>query len=519
MASTPYASDPPDHPSSSVGSTIYSGSDGSDRHSRSPRARSWSCESSPGPGPLIIVQGDDLDEYLEEQRLLAANRSANQGDAVSHPFPHDFSLNHGDSACNNGDGEDMTDEEFFAQFGEEGVPEWANQPFDAAPQVQGDGDGDGDHLMGLNVEDLEAQLEAETPAEDDHPRGLNPKDPEVQPEAEMAAEDDDLIELSAAQFNSETAAEHDDEDREAQLDAEIGVEHEVDPMEIFEKDLRIQLNRELRAERILKRAARAVRPKANLQQPIRIAPENEVLEIPTAQEDDLTEPTLEELEAELNGGDAASGTPSNISGTFSVLWTLHSKFDPCTVNSYPKTQSEKRTNEKKSAPGTTKKPGPLGARVGRSKPPPMRRTDDLPQLYHHQDPINWTPLRKAITLSMYHHPGAMKSPISPYRSVCVAFADDEFSGTRVDLNHCYKSLGLDVGRGKAVYEDLKAYLRIPGNSVDLSAKNVSANDAKRIIARIAHRLLINQGWGQKYFNRPSLTSGCKYIPFDANSTE
>jgi len=70
-----------------------------------------------------------------------------------------------------------------------------------------------------------------------------------------------------------------------------------------------------------------------------------------------------------------------------------------------------------------------------------------------------------------------------------------------------------------VYEDLKAYLRIPGNSVDLSAKNVSNNDAKRIMARIAHTLLVNQDWGQKYFNRPSLASGCKYIPFDANSTE
>lgn len=90
-------------------------------------------------------------------------------------------------------------------------------------------------------------------------------------------------------------------------------------------------------------------------------------------------------------------------------------------------------------------------------------------------------------------------------------------GTRVDLNTCYKALGLDPGRGKAVYEDLKAYLRIPGNSVNLT--NAQPNDAKRTMAKIAHRLLVSGGWGMKYFNRPSLTSGCKYIPFETHSTE
>lgn len=97
--------------------------------------------------------------------------------------------------------------------------------------------------------------------------------------------------------------------------------------------------------------------------------------------------------------------------------------------------------------------------------------------------------------------------------------NDEFAGTRVDLNHCYKSLGLDVARGKAIYEDLKAYLRVPGNSVDLSANNISPNDAKKVIARIAHKLLVNQGWGQKHFDRPSLSSGCKFVQFGNDSTE
>lgn len=101
----------------------------------------------------------------------------------------------------------------------------------------------------------------------------------------------------------------------------------------------------------------------------------------------------------------------------------------------------------------------------------------------------------------------------------MALANDEFLGTRVDLNTCYRSLGLDIGRGKAVYESLKEYLRIPGNSVDLSAKDVDSEDAKSIIANIAHNLLFYQRWGQTYFDRPSLAADCKSITFEANSTE
>lgn len=70
-----------------------------------------------------------------------------------------------------------------------------------------------------------------------------------------------------------------------------------------------------------------------------------------------------------------------------------------------------------------------------------------------------------------------------------------------------------------MYESLKAYLRIPGNSVDLSAKEVDSEDAKRIIADIAHKLLVDQRWGQTYFDRPSLGGDCKLITFDGNSTE
>jgi hypothetical protein len=346
---------------------------------------------------------------MKEQRLLAANRSANQGDAVSHPFPHDFSLNHGDSASNDGNGEDMTDEEFFAQFGEVGVPEWAKQPLDAAPQVQGDGDGD--VLMDLNDEDIAAQLEAETPAEDDDLMILNVESLGAQPAAEPPAEDED--ENLEAQLDAKIMAEEDDSMSEAVLQRQLN------------KELWAEARQERRQKRTQKKGKVYAPLKATFQGPMRIAPENEVLEISSDQGDDLTEPTEEELEAaleaELNGGDAAGGDPSNISGTLSVMSTLRSKIDPCTVKSYPKKQSKKRSKTqskkrlkthaktnapksksrtKKPARGKKQKPGPLGARVGRSKPPPMRRTDDLPVLYHRQDPINWTPLRKAITLSM-----------------------------------------------------------------------------------------------------------------------
>lgn len=70
-----------------------------------------------------------------------------------------------------------------------------------------------------------------------------------------------------------------------------------------------------------------------------------------------------------------------------------------------------------------------------------------------------------------------------------------------------------------MYENLKGYLQTPGNSVDLSAKEVDSEDAKRIIATIAHTLLVDQRWGETYFDRPSLAADCKHITFGANSTE
>ncbi|KAG6365405.1 hypothetical protein INS49_007016 [Diaporthe citri] len=408
MASTPGVSDPPDHPSSSVGSTINSGSDGFDTPSRSE-----SRESS--PGPLVIDDG------------------------VSNPFPHFFSLTHGTSTSNIGDGEDMTEEEFFAQLGEE-VPEWAKRPPSAEPQVQDDGFPD------LLEEDLEAQLDAE---------------------------------LGAAAGNG--SMDISEGDLEAQLEAELAAGDNGGLIELCEDDLEAQLNAELEAEAHQEMAAKAARREANLQEEMRIAAEKAALAVPCDQRDDSPFSSEDELQAELNAGDAADEFLSDVNDRIAVMMMLKSKVDCLTVRQY----SSRRPNKKvKTTPTGTPK-----ARVSRGQAPPMRRTDELPELYHHGAP-NWALLRKHMNLS-----------------------------TRVDLNTCYRSLGLDVGRGKAVYESLKEYLRIPGNSVDLSAKDVESEDAKRIIATIAHKLLVDQRWGQTYFNRPSLAADCKSITFEGGSTE
>ncbi|KKY38454.1 hypothetical protein UCDDA912_g01530 [Diaporthe ampelina] len=391
MESSPDSSDPPDHPSSSVGSTINSGSDGFGSPSRSRRGRSESRESS--PGPLIIERSIDVKD-----------------------------LNQGNSASNNGDGEDMTDEEFFAQFGEE-IPEWAKLPPDAEPQAQDNG------FQDLREEDLEAQIDSELgPGDGDASMDISQEDLEAQLDIELSGGDDDL-------------------------------------MELCEEDLEAQLNAEIEADTLQEDAAEAARRKANLEEALRIAAEQAALVVSYDQRDNPSPP-----------GGAANGPLGNINNAITVMSELGPNVNTLAVKRHSKMKSMNRP--KKRARKTAPKPkhsGPLEARVGRSQPPPMRKTDELPQLYHHN--------------------------------------------TRVDLNRCYRSLGLDVGRGKAVYDNLREYLRIPGNSVNLSAKDVDTGNTKRIIADIAHKLLVDQRWGRTYFDRPSLASGCKFITFQGNSTE
>ncbi|POS76326.1 hypothetical protein DHEL01_v205277 [Diaporthe helianthi] len=517
----------PNHPPPSVSSTINSGSDGSDRPTRHRHARSPSYDSDDQNDvfSLIIHRTDDeISDFMREQRLLQTN----QGDTVSHPISPDSHFSQGNSAPGSSEDADMTEEEFFAQLGME-VPAWAKQPLEAAPQVQVDGSGD-DDFMEVSTDDLEAQLSAEitaVPGSDDD-------------------DDDDIMELSAedfaAQLNARTAPDLDDDDddddaaREAELDAEIGAEPVVDHAAIAAKRRAVRRRRKARKDRYRKRRAPGKEGRRSAFKTWSTHVKNEVRRLRLDQGDNLTAPTTEELmteldtelpgddlidlttedleaelDAELAGGDNLTELPTedleaeldaelagqtsaagavarpsdNSNGALSVKWMSCFSLDHTELGTSFKIRRLKLARKR-----ATNNHGPLRQRLGRNKPPPMRTIGTLPKVYHHQSPIDWTPLRKAITLS-----------------------------TRVDLSTCYKALGLDPGRGKAVYEDLKAYLRIPGNSVNLSSENVDPNNAKRVVAKIAHRLLTSGGWGLKYFNRPSLTSGCKYIPFEANSTE
>lgn len=414
--------------SPSVSSTINSGSDGSDRPFPRRHVRAPSYESDDGNDgrfSLIIHRtADEIQEFVKEQRLLRAN----QGDAVSNSISPDSSFSHGNSASEDSQGEDMTEEEFFAQFGE-AVPDWARQPLDAAPQDQGDGDG-GD-LMELDDDDIAAQLSAEITAVPD-------------------SDDDDIIELSAEDFEAQrsdrTAANSDEEAREAQLDAEIGAEPVVDLAALAEKKRAIRRRRKARKDRYRKRRAPGKEARRSAYKTWS-ATKYEAQEIQLDHGDSLTEPTTEELlaalDAELAGDDltdlttegleaeldaeiagddladlttadleaqldaelaeetsaagAVDGASNSSKGAFSETWAgPPTTFDRPTVTAVLEIRAEKLARKRAS-----NKHGPLRQRLGKNKPPPMRSTERLPKAYHHQNPIDWTPLRQAITLSTY----------------------------------------------------------------------------------------------------------------------
>lgn len=370
MASTPDASDPPDHPSSSssssVGSTIHSGSVDFRTPSRSRRERSPSFDDT--PGPLIVDHDVDVrEEHRRQEALRAAIISANNGDEVSHPIPHDFSSIQDTSASHNGEGEDMTDEDFWAQLGEE-VPEWAKQPLNGEPQFQDDG------FTDLLEEDLEAQLDSELGA-----TGGN-----------------GLMNFSEG-------------DLEAQLDAELTAGNDNDPMAICEYDLEAQLNAELEeAETNQEEAAEAARREATLQEELRIAAEKAALAAPRNQRNDPPSPTEEELQAERDAGDAADGLLRRLDSRIAEMSRLRASVNRLTVKRYSKKKRTNNPNKKARKNGPSASPQ---ARVGRSQPPPMRKTDELPQMYHHGDP-DWYLLRKNMNLSTYFHSPSCYIPIS-----------------------------------------------------------------------------------------------------------
>lgn len=67
----------------------------------------------------------------------------------------------------------------------------------------------------------------------------------------------------------------------------------------------------------------------------------------------------------------------------------------------------------------------------------------------------------------------------------------------------YISLGLDVGRGKDLYEKIKQLLAAPGCSLRVDGD--LTDEHKILVAQLAHELLAVVGWGDEDFQRPDLT--------------
>lgn len=286
----------------------------------------------------------------------------------------------------------MTDEDFFAQFDEE-VPEWAKQPPIPEPQVQDDGfpglvEGD---LEDDLEEELEVQIEAELAAQIDFellgPAGYGSMDTF---EGDLEAQLD--TELGAANGNGSMGIS--EGDLEAQLDAELAAGDNDGPMELLEDDLEAQLNAELEAEANQEQAAEAARREANLREEMRIAAEKAALAVPFNQRGGLPSSSEDELQAELSAGEASDGLLDALNDRIAVMSKRKSKVNCQTVKQWSYRRPTKRA---KMSPKTSPE-----ARVARGQPPPMRKTDELPELYHHGEP-NWDLLRKHMNLSMFHH--------------------------------------------------------------------------------------------------------------------
>lgn len=186
-----------------------------------------------------------------------------------------------------------------------------------------------------------------------------------------------------------------EEDLEAQLDAELGAAAANGSMDISEGDFEAQLNAELEAETSQKQAAEAARREANLQEALRIAAEKAALAVP-CQIDDSSSSSEDELQAELNAGEATDEFLGDLNDRIAKMMMIKSKVDCRTVRQYSYRRPNKRAKKTPNS-SPNKKP-----RVPRGQAPPMRKPEELPDLYHHGPP-DWNLLRKHMSLSTYHH--------------------------------------------------------------------------------------------------------------------
>lgn len=89
---------------------------------------------------------------------------------------------------------------------------------------------------------------------------------------------------------------------------------------------------------------------------------------------------------------------------------------------------------------------------------------------------------------------------------------------KVQLQQCYRELGLDPLRGKHMMDKVTRYLKTPGNSVRVHDNDVDL--WKRKIMQSAHDMLVYKRWGMDDFNRPSLHLESQYhVRFEDSSTK
>ncbi|KAJ4403301.1 hypothetical protein N0V82_010670 [Gnomoniopsis sp. IMI 355080] len=74
----------------------------------------------------------------------------------------------------------------------------------------------------------------------------------------------------------------------------------------------------------------------------------------------------------------------------------------------------------------------------------------------------------------------------------------------IKLNDVYISLGLNIDRGRDIYDTIKKLLRYPGCSLRMDGESIE--DHKILVGERAHDLLAGAGWGLEYFQRPDLTA-------------
>ncbi|ROW14366.1 hypothetical protein VPNG_03873 [Cytospora leucostoma] len=470
---------------SSDGLSSCSGrSDGFDRSSSINDVDSSSRESSPG---LEVIYNPDLSYRKEaafQSREASGAPSAGQPDTDKPNSTPSF-LPISDSFSRDDDEADEVDDELWDELmgisgNEEDEPQSSNEASAADPGYpQPDGNEEDDELLAMMTKSLEKELAETQNAE--------------QPPAEEE-EEDDMLAMMTASLEKELA--------ETQTTEQLAASDEE---------------------------AESARKKALLEEQLRVAAEKAAL---AAQFDDLHKPTERQsgattaprvaqrarLKDKMSGADqglAFKGSPRALDRHARRMAAAEkarkAQLKPIAkaITETPARESSACTPSTASTPVQSNSAAPiqsLPAAPTQSMPAvsiqsmpaaPMasvpaaqiRSIPVPPRRYHLADILDWGLLTGRMTLT-----------------------------TNLNVRTCYKSLGLNPDRGQKLSNQLRAYLRTPGNSVNISREDITTERSKLIIAQLAHKLLCDERWGQEYFSRPHVERGYSGAKFETDST-